>query len=264
MNYTQRSIAPRDLRELLETDLDPFVITDVHRATLASRFRAISTAQRLRVDAWMVERRGASGGSFAWSPLTARRSIGNAALRRCAAGGDITGAIHDIINDHLHRVARGYARPGSLSHWLANVPAAVQALVASDALTWATVSLETLDSFGASYAVATSDAYYDVAGARVSLRGRRDATMATPGGRLVVRLRTGAPSATALAGLRADLAVDALANLGGVAAQRLIGVWPEAGIALAVDGTEEAVRSGARDLMRAAITQHRASLAVAA
>jgi len=264
MNYTQRGIAPHDLNELLGVATTPFCVSDEHRATMAQRFRTLSSAQRLRVDAWMVERRGESGRSFAWSPLTARRSIGNAALRCSVFSGDLTASVNEIIDEHLHRVARGYARPGSLGHWLANVPEAVRALVASDALTWATVSLETLDSFGAPFVVASADAYYDVAGARVSLRGRRDATFATDSGRIVVRLRTGLPASTAIAGLRADLAVDAFSHIHGIAPQRIIGVWPEAGISLSVDGTEEAVRAGARDLMRAALTQHRAALTNAA
>lgn len=264
MNYLQRGIAPHDLHELVQLSNASFVISDEHRATLAQRFRTISSAQRLRVDAWMVERRGASGRNFAWSPLTARRSIGNAALRRSTVGNDLTASVQEIIDEHLHRVARGYARPGSLSHWIANIPDAVRALVVSDALTWATVSLETLDSFGTLYAIAAADAYYDVAGARVSLRGRRDATIATDTGRIVIRLRTGLPAPTAIAGLRADLAVDAFSHVGGIAPQRIIGVWPEAGISLSVDGTEETVRAGARDLMRAAITQHRAVLTNAA
>ena len=260
----QRSIAPQELAGLLETDLEPFVITDTHRATLASRFRGIPSTDRLRADAWMVERRGVRGRAFAWSPTTARRTIGNAALRRSSFGGELIECVEEIIAEHHHRVTRGYARPGSLSHWLANVPPAVRSLVASDAVTWATVSLETLDSFGAPYSVASSDAYYDVARARVSLRGRRDASVATANGRIIIRLRTGVPAPTAIAGLRADLTVDALADLGGVAAQRIVGVWPESGIALAVDGSEETVRAGARDLMRAAITQHRANLSLVA
>ena len=264
MNYTQRGIAPHDLNELLGATATPFCVTDEHRATLAERFRTLSSAQRLRVDAWMVERRGAAGREFAWSPLTARRSIGNAALRRSISSGDLTASVNEIIDEHLHRVARGYARPGSLSHWLANISDAVRALVASDALTWATVSLETLDSFGSSFVVAPADAYYDIAGARISLRGRRDATFATDCGRITVRLRTGLPASTVIAGLRADLAIDALSHVEGVAPRRIIGVWPEAGISLSVDGTESAVRAGARDLMRAALTQHRAALTRAA
>ena len=112
--------------------------------------------------------------------------------------------------------------------------------------------------------IAQSDAYYDVAGARTSLRGRRDALINTPTGRTVVRLRTGMPSPTAIAGLRADLTIDAFANVEGRAAQRIVGVWPDAGIALAVDGTESVVRAGARDLLRVLITQFRQHTSAAA
>ena len=144
------------------------------------------------------------------------------------------------------------------------IKAAVLAIVAAEALTWGTTALETLESFETPYIIAQSDAYYDVAGARTSLRGHRDALINTPTGRTVVRLRTGMPSPTAIAGLRADLTIDAFANVEGRAAQRIVGVWPNAGIALAVDGTESVVRAGARDLLRVLITQFRQHTSAAA
>ncbi len=212
----------------------------------------------------MVERRGDAGRSFMWSPITARRTIGNTALRQSGEIGHLLDAIHDVIDEHLSRASRGYARPGSLGHWLAQQPSAVLAIVAAEALTWGTTALETLESFETPYIIAQSDAYYDVAGARTSLRGRRDALINTPTGRTVVRLRTGMPSPTAIAGLRADLTIDAFANVEGRAAQRIVGVWPDAGIALAVDGTESVVRAGARDLLRVLITQFRQHTSAAA
>jgi hypothetical protein len=257
MTYTQRSISPHDLSELVKCESEPFIVSDDQRSALAARFRNIPTTKRLRADAWMVERRGDAGRHFAWSPVTARRSIGNTALRRSGDIGHLLGSIHDVVDEHLFRASRGYARPGSLGHWLAQQSHPVLAIVTAEALTWGTTALETLESFGTPYTIATSDAYYDVAGARTSLRGRRDALIATGNGRTIVRLRTGMPSPTAVAGLRADLTIDAFAAVDGCAAQRIVGVWPDAGIALAVDGVEPAVRAGARDLLRVAITQFR-------
>ena len=147
----------------------------------------------------MVERRGDAGRGFMWSPIAARRTIGNTALRQSGEIGHLLDAIHDVIDEHLSRASRGYARPGSLGHWLAQQPSAVLAIVAAEALTWGTTALETLESFETPYVIAQSDAYYDVAGARTSLRGRRDALINTPTGRTVVRLRTGMPSPTAIA-----------------------------------------------------------------
>jgi hypothetical protein len=44
----------------------------------------------------------------------------------------------------------------------------------------------------------------------------------------------------------------------------MIGLWPEAGIALAVDGTVENLRAGARDVVRAAVVHRRNRLGKAA
>ncbi|MBU6233523.1 MAG: hypothetical protein KJS64_04660 [Acidobacteria bacterium] len=264
MTYVQRSISSLDLSNLVTCEDDSFVISDEQRVSLATRFRSIPTTHRLRADAWMVERRGNTGRQFAWSPVTARRTIGNAALRRGGEVSSLLSAIHDVVDEHLFRAAKGYARHGTLGHWLAQQTSPVLAIVTAEAMTWGTTALETLESFGTPFSIAHSDAYYDVAGARTSLRGRRDALIATKNGRIVVRLRTGIPSPTAVAGLRADLTIDAFANVEGCAAQRIVGVWPDAGIALAVDGGESVIRAGARDLLRVAITQFRQHSSVAA
>jgi hypothetical protein len=96
-----------------------------------------------------------------------------------------------------------------------------------------------------------------VATAQTTLRGRRDLLVGTGDERIVVRIRPGAPSPTAGAGLRADLCIDALGDANGVSARRFIGLWPEAGLLLAVDGTMENLRSGARDLVRTVVVQRR-------
>jgi hypothetical protein len=57
--------------------------------------------------------------------------------------------------------------------------------------------------------------------------------------------------------LRADLTIEALADHDGVAPVRFIGLWPEAGVCLSVDGTMTDLRSGARDLVRTAVAQRR-------
>ncbi len=107
------------------------------------------------------------------------------------------------------------------------------------------------------WSVATSDAYYDVASARTTLRARRDLIVRNEGTRTIVRVRSGAPGKSAGPGLRADLTVDALADHDGLAPARLIGLWPEAGVCLCVDGTMADLRAGARDLVRTAVAQRR-------
>ena len=80
----------------------------------------------------------------------------------------------------------------------------------------------------------------------------------------MVRLRAGSPGPSAGAGLRVDLVVAALADFHGVAPARLVGLWPEAGVVLCVDGTMQDLRRGARDLVRAAVVTLRRRLVLAA
>jgi hypothetical protein len=112
--------------------------------------------------------------------------------------------------------------------------------------------------------VPASDAYYDVATARTTLRGRRDLLVSRDESRIIIRLRAGAPGKSAGPGLRADMTIDALNHVEGVAPSRFIGLWPEAGVVLSVDGTMADLRAGARDLVRTAVVQRRSRLTVAA
>jgi hypothetical protein len=64
--------------------------------------------------------------------------------------------------------------------------------------------------------------------------------------------------------LRADLTIEALADHDGLAPVRYIGLWPEAGVCLSVDGTMSDLRSGARDLVRTAVAQRRRGTLLAA
>jgi hypothetical protein len=82
--------------------------------------------------------------------------------------------------------------------------------------------------------------------------------------RTIVRVRSGSPGKSAGPGLRADLTIEALADHDGVAPVRYIGLWPDAGVCLAVDGTMSDLRSGARDLVRTAVAQRRSGVPLAA
>ena len=79
--------APTPLEERInrlidEAPSEPATLTDDHRRSLSARFRAVPANDHRRLDAWMVERAGRPWGPFRWSPATARRVVGNAALRR--------------------------------------------------------------------------------------------------------------------------------------------------------------------------------------
>jgi hypothetical protein len=234
-------------------------LTDDHRRSLAARFRGVGASEHRRLDAWSVEQAGRSGGTFHWSPATARRALGNAALRRMAArpGLSTLDAIHDEVTDQMLRAVAGYARSGSLASWLASVPSAVVALASSEAQNWVAQTFEVTEHLAHPWRMAPSDAYYDVATARTTLRGRRDLVIGDDDARTIVRFRAGSPGKSAGPGLRADLTIETLAHPDGVAPSRIIGIWPEAGVSLCVDGTMADLRAGARDLVRTAVVQHR-------
>lgn len=262
----QRRLTAHDLRELIaQAPTQSACVSDDHRASLASRFRAVPNTEHRRLDAWMVEQAGRPPGPFAWSPATARRILGNNALRRVMRAPDtIVNAVRDEIADQLLRSVKGYARSGSLGHWLAGVSHPVLGLITAEAINWATQTLECVQGLEEAWRVASSDVYYDVAAARTTLRGRRDVIVGDDAQRVVLRIRSGQPGKSAGPGLRSDLVVETLAHPDGVAPRRLLGLWPDAGLILGVDGSMENVRSGARDLVRAAVAQRRHNLVRAA
>jgi len=173
-------------------------------------------------------------------------------------------AVDIEVTDQLLRAAAGYARGGSLSQWLASSTPSVVALVSAEAANWTTQLAEAAEGIFLPWSVASSDAYYDVARARTTLRGRRDLVVANGLSRVVLRVRAGAPGKSAGPGLRADLTIDALAEPSGLAASRVLGLWPEAGVVLSVDATMDDLRSGARDLVRTAVAWQRHRLRNAA
>jgi hypothetical protein len=264
---THRRLSKNVLNRLVdEAPIEPATLTDDHRRSLAGRFRAVPASDHRRLDAWMVERAGRPSGPFRWSPATARRTIGNAALRRTVKDASLTrfDAVEAEVTDRLLRYASGYARAGSLAWYLATCSPAVLGLVSAEAANWATQLAEAAESVVHPWTVAATDAYYDVARARTTLRGRRDLVVTTPHRRVLMRVRAGAPGKSAGPGLRADLTIDALADPSGESAARIIGLWPEAGVVLSVDGTMMDLRSGARDLVRTAVASQRHHLARAA
>ena len=111
------------LRELVDdAPTTSATLTDDHRRSLSARFRAVTGTDHRRLDAWLVERAGQTTPGFSWSPVTARRLLGNAAARRVAhTGQSLSAALSDEMNDQLLRVASGHARAGSLAYWLAGL-----------------------------------------------------------------------------------------------------------------------------------------------
>ncbi len=244
----------------------PVQLTDDHRKSLTSRFRGVASPGHRRLDAWSVEQAGRGASTFRWSPATSRRVLGNGALRRMKGQRSLSiiDAVRDELADQLLRAASGYARGGSLAYWLASSPHPVLGLVTAEAVTWATQLHEIAQALPLPCTVATADAYYDVATARTTLRARRDLLLTQGDERIVVRVRAGTPGKSAGPGLRADLTIETLAHHDGIAPARFIGLWPEAGVCLSVDGTMDDLRSGARALVRTAVAQQRQRTLLAA
>ncbi len=251
---TVRVMAPDALARVIgDAPHETFSVTDSNRRALAKRLGAVATDRHRRIDAWLVERGGRPATPFTWSPTAARRILGNGALRRVAnsRAAALREAVRDEVDDRLSRAATGRERAGSLGAWLANRHPAELALVQAGAVDWAGTLADVASTVAADWAVASADAYYDVERARTTLRARRDLVIGH--GDVVVRLRGGVPRPSAGPGLRADLAAATFADPEGRAPRRYIGVWPDAGVILSVDGTDANVRAGARDLVRAAI-----------
>lgn len=264
-SLAHRRYSPSALDELVASaPASSAILSEAHRQSLSSRFRAVATTQHRSIDAWMVEHGGAPHDAFSWSPAMTRRTLANAALRRVRAHDvSVLDALNDEVDELLVRAAAGYARSGSLASWLAQLSASARAAVLAEASSWTGQLVELTAPITHAWSVAVADAHYDVAQARTSLRGRRDLIVDGPHGRVVVRVRAGAPGKSAGPGLRADLTIDALRDLEGHASTRYVGLWPEAGVLLSVDGTMDDLRAGARDLVRTAVAwrRHRANVA---
>jgi len=266
MTLLHRRFTKDELNDLVASaPAQPTALSDEHRGSLSNRFRAVSVPGHRRLDAWSVERAGRRGSEFRWSPGTARRTLGGAALRRMTTQPiSIRDAVRDEVGDQMLRAASGYARSGSLAHWLASAPHPVIGLVTAEGVNWATQLHEIAQWLEAPWNVPANDAYYDVASARTTLRARRDLIVRRDDARIVLRVRSGSPGQSAGPGLRADLCAEALADHDGVAPVRFIGLWPDAGVCLSVDGTMTDLRSGARDLVRTAVAQRRQGALLAA
>ena len=191
--------------------------------------------------------------------------LANAALRIRARdpSSSVLDAVDAEVEAQLLRASAG-APSGSLATWLATSHRGELAVVRAEAANWATQVVEAAATLTSPWTIAPSDAYYDVARARTTLRGRRDVIVAAHSARVLLRVRAGAPGPSAGAGLRADLAIDALAHPEGHGALRILGLWPEAGVVLAVDGTIEDLRAGARALLRTAALRSCAQCEMAA
>jgi hypothetical protein len=264
MRVVTASLSTADLRALTdEAAHEGVVIDDLAMGRIIDEHRATSGVVRRRVDAWTIEQAGAPPTAFVWSVRRTRRTLGNAAARLVATGHErtVAAAVRVEMDRHLNLVARGWASRGTLSWWIAEQSLVTQGIIAAEAVAWGS---DICDIVERSHATTSplSDIYLDLPTCRTSWRARRD--LLTDDGSIIVRVRGGAPSPTSGAGLRADLAIATVAAQGQPGPARIVGLWPHAGVALAIDSDELTVHEGLRDLAAAARTlaQHEASQGV--
>jgi hypothetical protein len=170
-----------------------------------------------------------------WSVRGASRSVGLAAVGRCARGTADTPAegVADALRGLLDDAARGLAGSGSLGAWLARLRPGALAALRADAVTWAIRLWLALDwdRIGRGAVFDWRDQWWDCPSAPVALRGRAEVRLRNPGAHLTVRGGWPGPAADI------ELGVSALVSTLAASAPplRVAGWWPECGRMLVVD-----------------------------
>ena len=242
-----------DTADLMAATSEPthegVVIDDARFDAIIESHRRHGTTPR-RVDAWTIEQAGTPPTPFVWSVRKTRRTLGNAAASLVISGQQrtVAAAVRAEMGRHLELAARGWANRGTLSWWIAEQSPVAQGIITAEAVAWASDICDLAERSFAQF-TASSDLYIDLPTCRTSWRARRD--LLTEDGSVMVRVRGGAPSPTAGAGLRADLAMATVAARGEAGPARIVGIWPQAGMALALDSDEITVAAGIRDLTAA-------------
>jgi len=166
---------------------------------------------------------------FAWSSLTARRSIGVAAVRLMLAGSARSplDAVRNRLAESSRWVREGSSSATQLDRWVDGLSPAGRAAVGAEAVTWATRLWCALDwSLFPSPPVVGRDHWWDSPhSALLALRGRADVRSANA--HLVVL------SGPRRGSVRAELAlvtlVEALRLRGDDVPGRVVGWWPDSG-----------------------------------
>ena len=201
---------------------------------------------RLRSAAWTANR---ADPPFRWSPVTARRLIGVAALAAAVEGKHPSPASAVVAEEErlIADARSGYCRSGSLGDWLSRAELAARGAVRAAAVTWATRLFSALDwsRIGPGAVIGRPDEWWDCPGARgVCLRGRADVRVPLPeitgvraGRRSYFSMLGGRPGPTSRAELVLGALVSGLRLPSGLPSglpARVIGYWPDCGRTLIV------------------------------
>jgi hypothetical protein len=252
---------------------------ELHRqlaAALTSAGSQLPAVTALRVDGYFLRtalttpEQLRAPDPFEWSPRTARRLLGLAAVRACVSGSERApaDAVEHVVAAAVEDARRGSQRAGSLAGWLLSLAGGGRAVVRAEAVTWATQLLAALDWRGlGAPPIVGSDQWWDgPAGCRVALRGRSEVRTQTRPDDRAPRSLTNGPRPAALftmlggrpspiAALELGLAALAsfMARPKEPSPARVVGWWPQCGRALVlpIDGptlrnTTDAVISALR------------------
>jgi hypothetical protein len=192
---------------------------------------------------------------FAWNARRARRQLGLRAARACAEGRarSLAQGVTEAIEELVSAARVGRQKRGSLGYWLATVPNGARAMVAAEALTWATHVFEALQwrRFSPPAVIGPPDRWWNCPGAtNVALRARSDVLALSveshpkevpglqvlstelfePGPRRVhLEILPGRPASTYRSELGLIALVDVLAHPSHPAPARVVGWWPQSG-----------------------------------
>jgi hypothetical protein len=242
---------------------DPDMLSDLRQRLqddLSSSSTGPSGDRPIRVDAFLLRTvlrsadRPVDGSPFQWSPRTARRSIGIAAVGRCADGHARTpaAAAASTVAQLVEDGRRGHARHGSLAAWLAVLNEGGRAAVLAEAITWATEIFVAIQwgRLERPTIVGGRDRWWDCPGsAEVALRGRADVRVPTtapqgavhrtdmtdsdsPRASSLFTMVGGRPGSTSRIELGLAALVDVMSRPADPPPARVVGWWPDCGRAL--------------------------------
>jgi len=182
---------------------------------------------------------------FAWTALTARRSVGVAAVRLLVGGTARSPleAVRSRLAESSRWVRDGSSSTSQLDRWVDGLSSAGRAAVGAEAVTWATRLWCALDwsSFPSTPVIGRDHWWDSPHSALLALRGRAD--VRTTNAHLVVL------SGPRRGSVRAELAlvtlVESLRLRGDDVPGRVVGWWPDSGHLVRVEPEPSALTLGA-------------------
>jgi hypothetical protein len=265
---------PARLADMLEAEpqtqvaaADLAAIVDDVTGALQGLAAELPPQEALTLDTFAVvqahrhpERVGGSGDAFTASPRTCRRAVGLLAVSRCVRGfaPGPSAAVDVVLAAALEEDGGDVVSPSLWwASWYRTLPAGGRAVVAAEAVTWATQMLTTLDwrRLQRPPVIGGRDDWWQCPGPRrVTLRGRADGRVVV--GRRLALLVVGSGSCADdwRVGLGFPALVSALGKAAPAAPCRVVGTWPQSGQVRVLNVDGDALRAGAAAVVSAAGT----------